>query len=192
MYGGYFVGNNASSYMSAHMSYVWKYVGGTTTTEKRTSTYYDPNFIIYRVSDVMLMKAEALVMRHMGTDFSDNQEAIALVNQIRERTNLDAREIYDNTDFKEIMDDILYEELMEFVGEGKAWYDLLRVGRYTDPTGVINFKRDFLIEYVVKYNSQASETWINSVLSDENAWYLPVSDNEIKTNGKLVQNPYYL
>ncbi len=192
MYGGYFVGSNAGAYMSAHQSYVWKYVGGTTTTEKRTTTYYDPNYIIYRVADIMLMKAEALVMRHLGTDYSDNQEAIRLVNQIRERTNLEDREIYDNTDFKDIMDYVLYEELMEFVGEGKAWYDLLRVGRYTDPSGIINFKRDFLIEYVVKYNSQASETWINSVLSDENAWYLPVSDNEIKTNGTLVQNPYYL
>ncbi len=81
---------------------------------------------------------------------------------------------------------------MEIVGEGKDWYDLLRVGRYKDPAGVVNFKKDFLIEYVTKYNGEASEAWINSVLNDENAWYLPISDSEVKVNQLLEQNPYYL
>ena len=81
---------------------------------------------------------------------------------------------------------------MELVGEGKAWYDLLRVGRYKDPAGVVNFKKDFLIEYVTKYNGEASEAWINSVLNDENAWYLPINENEVKVNQLLEQNPYYL
>ena len=79
---------------------------------------------------------------------------------------------------------------MEFIGEGKAWYDILRVGRYTDTNGVINFK-DYFIELVQKYNTKATASRIRSVLMNENAWYLPVPDSEMKVNGLLVQNPYY-
>jgi hypothetical protein len=192
MYGGYFVSGGASAYQGASTGYIWKYCGGTTLSDKRTTTYYDPNFIIYRVADVMLMKAEALIMRHMGQNFEDNQAAMAIINQVRTRTNLEEKECDESTDFVTLMDNLLYERIMEFAGEGKAWYDFLRVGHYKDPNGVIDFKKDFLIPYVVKYNKQASETWINSVLSNENAWYLPVSSDEMETNPLLVQNPYYL
>jgi hypothetical protein len=190
MYGGYYTGTDASTYMSATEGYVWKYIGGTTISDKRTTTYYDPNFILYRVADVMLMKAEALVMRGSGQNYEDNQAAIALVNQVRERTNLQDVEISQSTDFKEMLQYVLDERLKEFLGEGKAWYDILRLGHYADRNG-INFKKDFLIEYVQKYNKQASESWISSVLSNENAWYLPVSSSEMSVNGQLVQNSYY-
>lgn len=191
MFGGYFVGSSAAAYSGARAGYVWKYVGGTSLSDKRTTSYYDPNFILYRVADIMLLKAEALIMRHLGTNNKDNEEAINLVNEVRKRSNLEEREYYDDIDFKTLMDYVIYERLMEFVGEGKAWYDLLRVGRYKDPSGTINFVKDFLIENVSKYNQEARETWISSVLSDENAWYLPVYYNEITVNPLLVQNPYY-
>jgi len=192
MFGGYFVGSSAAAYQGATSGYVWKYCGSTSLSDKRTETYYDPNFIIYRVADIMLLKAEALVMRQAGNNQADNEEAIALVNEIRQRTNLEPVEIFDEPSLKDLLDYILYERLMELVGEGKAWYDLLRVGRYKDPAGVVNFKKDFLIEYVTKYNGEASEAWINSVLNDENAWYLPINENEVKVNQLLEQNPYYL
>jgi hypothetical protein len=81
---------------------------------------------------------------------------------------------------------------MEFAGEGKSWYDFLRVGHYKDPNGNIDFKTLFLIDNVIKYNKQASESWIKSVLNNEDAWYLPIYDEEIKANQLLIQNPYYL
>jgi hypothetical protein len=191
MYGGYFVGSSAAAYTGARAGYVWKYCGGTSLSDKRTSTYYDPNFILYRVADIMLLKAEALLMRHMGTNNNDNSEAIALVNDVRKRSNLEPRTFFEDIDFKTMMDYVIYERLMELVGEGKAWYDLLRVGRYKDPSGTINFVKDFLIENVTKYDQQARETWITSVLSDENAWYLPVYYKEVTVNPLLTQNPYY-
>lgn len=173
----------------------WKYVGGAqgTTTNRITEGKEDPNFIIYRVADIMLLKAEALVMRSMGTNADDNFEAVRIVNQIRNRTNLnDNTEINELSDAKTLLDAILYERIMELAGEGKAWYDFLRLGHYKDPSGNINFKKEFLIDNVMKYNIQASSAWINSVLSDENAWYLPITDSEIKANDLLVQNPYYI
>ena len=75
--------------------------------------------------------------------------------------------------------------------EGKSWYDLLRVGRYTDPTGGINFITEFFIPYVINYNGTASENKVKATLLDKNAWYLPVNETEMTRNPKLKQNPYY-
>lgn len=188
LYGGYYT----SSTTGGSDGYIWKYTGGSTLTEKRTSSYYDPNFIIYRVAEVMLMKAEALVMRNMGRTYADNQAAVEIVDQIRARTNLDPVTFNESTDFFTLMDYILYERLMEFAGEGKAWYDLLRLGHYTSTDGTVDFKNYFLINNVIDYNKQASESWIRSVLSDENAWYLPIYSEEINNNSLLIQNPYYM
>ena len=191
MYGGYWV-KDLNNYNAATDAYVWKYIGSTTITARRTNKYYDVNFIIYRVADVMLMKAEALIMRQMGQAYADNVAAIDLVNEIRTRSNIKKVTIDETTDFKTLLDYVLYERLMELAGEGKAWYDFLRIGRYKDPAGLINFKNEFLIENVINYNKQANESWIRSVLNDENAWYLPVPSNEINADQLLEQNPYYL
>ncbi|MGN1264124.1 MAG: RagB/SusD family nutrient uptake outer membrane protein [Prevotella sp.] len=172
--------------------YIWKYIGGTSRTDKRTETYYDPNFIIYRVAEVMLIKAEALVMRNLGGNATDYQAAIDIVNDIRKRTNLTPDEgITALSSAGDILDYILSERLKELAAEGKSWYDMLRLGHYP-PSNGIDFKTRFLINNVIKYNGTASDSWIRSVLSNENAWYLPITDNEIKYNQNLVQNPYYL
>jgi hypothetical protein len=191
MYGSYKTDAAPASYQQAQNAYVWKYIGGLTLTDRRMPSNYDPNFIIYRVSDIMLLKAEALVMRHMGTNDADNKEALELVNQIRTRTNVAPRDYSDGMNFNTLLGYVLYERIMELAGEGKVWYDLLRVGRYKDPSGEVNFKKDFFIDYVTDYNTTASESWIRSVLSDEDAWYLPVYASEINANNLLVQNRYY-
>ena len=172
--------------------YIWKYIGGTSSTDKRTETYYDPNFIIYRVADIMFIKAEALVMKNLAGNVADYQEAIDLVNQIRKRTNLAADATVNATsDATTVLEYILNERLKEFAGEGKSWYDMLRMGHYA-PSNGIDFKTIFLINNVIKYNGNATDSWIRSVLSNENAWYLPIMDSEIRNNRYLEQNPYYI
>ena len=171
--------------------YLWKYTGGTTITETRTANQYDPNFIIYRVAEVMLIKAEALIMRNMGANAADNGMALELINKIRTRSNLNEVSATESSDFGTLFEAVMTEEIMEFVGEGKAWYDMLRWGRYTDPTGSVNFVDDYFIPSVIKYNTSAKEAQIKSVLLDKNAWYLPVNYTELSNNPKLVQNPYY-
>lgn len=89
MYGGYYVPGDPAAYESATVSYVWKYLGSQTLSDKRTVSYYDPNYIIYRVADVMLMKAEALILRSHGENIDDKIEAMKLINQIRTRSNLE-------------------------------------------------------------------------------------------------------
>lgn len=171
--------------------YVWKYTGGTTITQTRTENSFDPNFIIYRVAEVMLIKAEALIMRGMGNNVEDNRIALGLINQIRTRTNLSEVNATENSGFDVLFEAVMNEEIMEFIGEGKAWYDMLRWGRYTDPTGSINFANDYFIPSVIKYNTTSGEARIKSVLLDKNGWYLPVNYTELSNNPKLVQNPYY-
>jgi hypothetical protein len=83
---------------------------------------------------------------------------------------------------------VLHERLMELAGEGKAWYDMLRMGRYTDPSGECNFKQLF-INNVVTFNRGIGESKIRTALSDTDAWYLPINATEISTNSLLVQNP---
>ncbi len=184
-YGSYYAAENSSD------GYVWKYLGGTTISEPRTTEFYDPNFIIYRVAEVMLIKAEALVMREMGANYEDNGKALELVNTIRKRTNLLDLNIGPTSGLVDLLNAIIDERIMEFVAEGKAWYDLLRVGRYKDATGGVNFVNDFFINNVITYNETAGSNRIKSTLLDENAWYLPVNEDEITRNKALVQNPYY-
>ncbi len=190
---GSFMLEQPTSYGSATDAFVWKYYGGTSyNTRRMTIQNWDCNYIIYRVADVMLMKAEALVMRQAGTNEADNQAAVDIVNQIRHRTNLADSEVDSHSSLADLMNKcILHERLMELAGEGKAWYDMLRMGRYTDPAGVCDFRQLF-INNVMKYNkSGIKESWVRSVLSDPDAWYLPVNATEISTNPLLEQNPYY-
>jgi len=184
MYGGYYT-DDAAAYQSATKGYVWKYCGSQTLSDKRTETYYDPNFIIYRVSEVCLMKAEALVLR--GDSSADWELAVELVNKIRTRSNLEEREYTEDMNEQELLDMILYERRMEFVGEGKCWYDLLRFGRRDNN----KYKSVFLVDNVVTYNKQAGESWLMSVLSNDDALFLPIAESELESNTLLVQNPYY-
>ncbi len=184
-YGSYYAAENSTD------GYVWKYIGGTTISEPRTAKFYDPNFIIYRVTEVMLMKAEALIMREMGANLEDNEEALKIINAVRNRTNLLDLNVGPTSGLVDLLNAVIHERIMEFVAEGKAWYDLLRVGRYKDASGGVNFVNDFFIVNVINYNETAGESRVKSTLLDENAWYLPVNEDEITRNKALVQNPYY-
>lgn len=185
MYGGYYV-SNASAYETATNGYVWKYCGSTVLTEKRTSERYDPNFIIYRMADVLLMKAEALIL--MGKDETRWNQATELINKIRIRSNLEPLSIdFNDVSIEEMLKSVLYERQMELAGEGKMWYDILRFGRRDN----YRFKEMFLTGHVLEHNNQASTSWLRSVLNSNDALFLPVWDEELDTNPLLIQNPYY-
>ncbi|MDD3321062.1 MAG: RagB/SusD family nutrient uptake outer membrane protein [Paludibacter sp.] len=188
MYGGYYVADPVGYEVSTR-GYVWKYCGSQTKTDKRTKTYYDPNLIIYRVTEVMLMKAEALILRSKGGSESDSdwQEAINIMNEVRVRSNLDELEYTNNLSEEDMLKILLHERRIEFVGEGKSWYDVLRFGRRNNN----KYKETLLVQNVMYYNEQASESWLRSVLSNDDALFLPIWEDEIKVNPLLLQNPYY-
>lgn len=163
---------------------IWKYQGiGFQEFNSVRSSIEPANFIVYRMADVMMMKAEALVRK--GS--SNYQEALSLVNEIRRRAGLNL--VYSsNADFSEqdMLEIILKERDIEFAGEGKRWYDLLRFGKSQ------NFKyKEVFVNEILNNNQTANTSWLRSVLNKEDAWYLPISQSEMDVNPLLVQNPYY-
>lgn len=82
---------------------------------------------------------------------------------------------------------IMNERLCEFVGEGKRWFDILRVAHRE------NFKyKDMLIELLLKNISAKYRPIYLQKLQDTRGYYLPIAQKEIEANsGVLIQNPYY-
>lgn len=160
----------------------WKYKGLTTTTNILRPTN-DPNLILYRLPDVILMKAEALA--HLGS-FDQKTEAIQLIDMVRTRAGVSGYGLYldGNAPYSLLVELILQERAMELAIEGKRWFDLVRVAT--------NDKNpDFLIDKVVKSRSVGERTLIKSRIIDTRSWYMPISQYELNRNPKLVQNPYY-
>ena len=183
MYGGFHI-QTPSAYLAATTGYCWKYYGSQVLTEKRTSEHYDPNFILYRVAEVILMKAEALIMQGEGR----YAEAVALINKVHNRSNLgDVTIDPAGTNEIELLSCLLDERATEFAGEAKAWYDMLRMGRRDN----YKYKETFITARLLDFNKQASTSWFRAVLSDNNSLYLPVYDKELENNPLLHQNPYY-
>jgi hypothetical protein len=101
----------------AGMPYVAKYLG--TVVQEGVIRYGDSPWILYRLSDVILMRAEALVKLNMTDD------AIPLLNQIRNRAGLPNTTA---TSPDDVARAIQKERLYELCFEGKRWYDLVRTG----------------------------------------------------------------
>lgn len=145
------------------------------------------NWIIYRLSDVLLMKAEALIQRGEA----DYEEAYQLINTVFKRANAIAPDgsgtsltFEDYSGSKTQMEDLLLEERhREFLFEGKRWYDLVRASRRDGDT-----KR--LSSCVIRKFTQDTNL-IKIKLADPNYVYFPYLKSELKANPLLKQNPAF-
>jgi starch-binding outer membrane protein, SusD/RagB family len=164
---------------------IFKYAGLTrtenSTTNVSTYTYRSntSNWIIYRLSDVILMKAEAMVQ-----DTSIKLEnVVALVNKTYKRSNPDADTLsvtkYSSASDVEAL--VLRERQRELMFEGKRWFDLVRLARRANSTAP-------LISYVAKTTSGNEALGRMSVM---NALYWPIHKDELTADSLLVQNPFY-
>ncbi|QIP13531.1 RagB/SusD family nutrient uptake outer membrane protein [Spirosoma aureum] len=77
------------------------------------------NFIVYRYTDILMLKAECILRGATGGTQADVD---AIVNQVRVRAGLPA--ITNVT-----LSQLLQERRKEFVGEGSRWHDLVRSGQ---------------------------------------------------------------
>ena len=156
------------------------------------------NWIIYRYTDVLLMKAEALVQQsiQMGTEDSLStakrqllDQAFSLVNAVNQRaiarstTRPLKKSDYDSDDKMETL--VLEERRRELMFEGKRWFDLVRMAIRDG-----NTKRLSALVLTKYDNSTVSAVRIK--LTDMDALYFPLSKDEIKINDKLKQNPVYI
>ncbi len=148
------------------------------------------NWIIYRLTDIMLMKAEALIL--MGEE--NYQEAFNLINAVNCRarsimseTDKDALKFTDyDTDVK-LLELLLDERNREFMYEGKRWYDLVRFSLRDKDTHILTSKVTTIEEKYRGGNSNA----IKIKLADPNIIFLPYFKQELKLNPYLKQNPAY-
>ena len=143
------------------------------------------NWIVYRLPDVMLMKAEALV--ELGSNL---EEAFKLVATVYDRANPDAGSgslSFSNYSTQDRMRDLVFDERQrEFLFEGKRYFDILRrIQR--DRSQFSNIVSTYLLP---KYSSLDQST-VTSKLSELNALYMPIKDTELQSNKLLVQNPFY-
>lgn len=164
---------------------IWKYSGTDVVDVGNFRENLDANFIVYRVAEIILIKAEALIMKGGQESW---QAAIDLMNQIRERAMLPNLELAaDQTDEVSLLQALLNEREMEFLGEGKRWYDLLRFARKSNYSKY----KDLFVEEVLEGNVTNKDQWIRSVLQSNDALYMPIPQSEIDVNPLLKQNPYY-
>jgi hypothetical protein len=149
-----------------------------------------PHWIIYRISDVMLMQAEALNQMAMQTnDNSAMEQAYSLVKQIRSRANaIDNAdsELATPIDGKALERLILAERARELAFEGKRWYDVLRFAKRNDYAD-----RSYLMQLAV--NSAPPEKLQSLQLKYNSMWfhYWPIYIDAVEINKNLKQNEFY-
>jgi len=160
---------------------IWKYVGSAPSlTSVRTGTdQYSCNWIVYRLADVLLMKAEAL------SQLERYGEALAILNQIRSRADVTPLDI--NFSPSAFEDAILEERSLELAFEGKRWFDLLRMGRRNNYA-----RKGKLIEVIIQNVPSTQKRILAAKLTNPLGWYLPVYKYELERNKNLEQNPYYV
>jgi len=174
--------------------------GGTTPSASYDSKYTEnqngSNWIIYRLSDIMLMKAEALTQMIQGgedTGASDYNKslldrAFTLVNAVNKRsicqTLLQDTLVRSNYSNKGDMENlILQERQRELMFEGKRWFDLVRVSQRNGNTAIL--------KAAALQKATTGTGLISNHLSKMDAIYWPYNLDEIKVNKNLVQNPAF-
>lgn len=120
---------------------------------------WNNNLRIYRFSETLLNAAE-LIARGAGSG-----DARLYLNKVRKRAGL-------VTELEPTIDNIIEERHLEFVGEGKRYWDLIRTGKAST----------VLVPDEYGYRTN---TWT------ENKKYLPIPQSEIDAaQGTLTQNNY--
>lgn len=152
------------------------------------------NFILYRLTDVMLLKAEALSQQISdaavleGHDLELRDEAFFLVNAINKRalyqeTPKDTLVLSDYSTKIDLTNLVYAERERELMLEGKRYFDLVRRSQRDGNT-------DYL-RSVVKQKSSDNASIVESQLQKMDAIYWPYNLDEIKVNSHLRQNPAF-
>lgn len=153
------------------------------------------NWILYRLTDVMLMKAEALTLMvtesEGGYSTEDNtrlRQAYMLVDAVNRRSygesETESALVYTRYRTKSTMLNLIYDERnRELMFEGKRWFDLVRRAVREGNTNYLK------TQAARKYTNNKSAA--ESKLSRLDAIFWPYNEEELKVNGNLKQNPAF-
>lgn len=154
------------------------------------------NWVIYRLTDIMLLKAEALTqMMRDGSDETASEynkslldRAFTLVNAINKRslceTLLTDTLVRTNYSSKGDMENLVYQERQrELMFEGKRWFDLVRISQRTGNTQTL--------AAAALQKATTGAGLISNHLAKMDAIYWPYNYDEMKVNLNLEQNPAF-
>lgn len=155
------------------------------------STPCAANWILYRLSDIMLMKAEAL--SQITEDQDSLYQAFLLCKYIFKRSNPYAYTSSNRT----AKDDslkfdafnsqhgiealVMAERQREFIGEGKRWYDLVRYAQRRGSTS------EMLRSYLGRKFAE-NQNAVFAKMNKMQTLFFPVQEDELKNNKLLHQN----
>ena len=153
------------------------------------------NWIIYRLTDIMLLKAEALTQLIQEGSDQDNEvnksyldRAFTLVNAVNKRALCESKLVdtlrrndYSSKGDMETL--VLQERQRELMFEGKRWFDLVRQSQRTGNT--TQLKNAALLKHTT------GTGLISNHLTKMDAIYWPYNLDEMKVNLNLVQNPAF-
>ena len=125
---------------------------------------------IFRLGDIILLKAEAL------NELNRPQDAAAEVNRIRARVNLPALPDAVAASQDQMREAILQERRLELAQEARRWDDLIRHGKAIEVMNSLN-EIDLRTGQRVNYNVTQSDL------------LLPIPQQEINRNPNLTPNP---
>lgn len=181
---------------------------GESKSNSRSFKEFQQNWIVYRLTDVMLMQAEALV--ETAANDSDQvvlKQAFDLVQTVNKRSmkkNSTDTLKFENFKSKADMEMlVLAERGRELCFEGKRWFDLLRycyrhmqgvnIGmRLAESSSWPALYSPMLHMVVRKFGESGEGDAVTYKMKSEPYLYWPVQESEIKVNNLLYQNPVFI
>ncbi len=178
--------------------------GGTLITTFATNDYN--NWIYYRMTDVLLMMAEAHAVLSEANNDDHVKACKAIVDAVHMRSQVNQTSKLSTTavnDKDKCIDLVMQERLIEFMGEGKRWFDLVRyaerIGGGTDPdpreseyTDGSDGVKQMIATFLAKgHSTNETNTWKNR-FKNRYGLYCPIYYMEKMANGHLIhQNPVW-
>ena len=148
------------------------------------------DWILYRKTDVLLMKATALAYRYQNGDVttpnSDHNIAFHIVQNVNKRNLTTERDTIDPKEWtsQELLKQLVLDErLRELSFEGKRWYDLVQKALCEGST------KNVLDLVIKKLDSNTGA--VQSKMSSINSLFCPIYESELKLNPLLKQNPAF-
>ena len=164
------------------------------------------NWIFYRLTDVLLMMAEAHAVLSTADDDAHIQAARTIIDAVHKRSHIDqdgTTACLTNSSDKSrdrLLKLVMDERLLELAGEGKRWFDLVRYAErigggsnpdprdpgVTDGSEGVNKMIDL---FMGQGNSAMISTWKSRM---KNRWglYSPIYFTEMKANGEVSPGVY--
>ena len=131
------------------------------------------SIIKYRYADVLLLKAEALIMQ----DTPDLEGAADIIDEVRDRAKLGALPTSVRSNKNVLLNALLKERRLELAFEGQRWFDLVRLDKVEEVMNAVYSKDSGRKAQIYTF--------------DKNSYRLPIPQSVIDANDKIHQNPGY-